>query len=207
MVGEPENVAVLRLYVCLLAERLAVGVLLTFQQRALEIAGAGFGEAAAEDGDEILPAKRLRHEFPSLSGAGVADERGGEQRRRIEFGCHDFGQEFNGLLDATLAGFFFFDCEDEVVELFAGGVGEGVKEFQEPFGFGEFAGEGGVDGHEGEETLPRMTRTRPLSSVLTIFWGIVKLTLAAGQTPLASEAGQAKIPLQSKFVALLTTHT
>jgi len=138
-----------------------VSKLRALQNCALKIAGAGFRESAAKDAHEILPAKRLRHEFPSLSGAGVAGagvagEGGGEQRRRIEFGCHDFGQEFDGLLDATLASFFFFDCANEVVELFAGGVGEGVEEFQEAVTT-QGAGEEKVDGHEEEKTLPRMT--------------------------------------------------
>jgi hypothetical protein len=40
----------------------------------------------------------------------------------------------------------------------ARGFGQGVKEFLEAFGLAEFAGEDGVDGHEGRKTLPRMTR-------------------------------------------------
>lgn len=141
---------------------MTVSKLRALQNCALKIAGAGFRESAAKDAHEILPAKRLRHEFPSLSGAGVAGERGGEQRRRIEFGCHDFGQEFDGLLDATLASFFFFDCANEVVELFAGGVGEGVEEFLEAVTT-QGAGEEKVDGHgNGKTFLIEISLTKPI---------------------------------------------
>ena len=89
---------------------------------------ASFGEAAAEDGDEVLPAQRLRHEVPSLAGFGIAGEGRGEQRWRVEFGFHGFRQELDGLLDAAQAGVFFFDTADEVIEVIAGGFGEGVEE-------------------------------------------------------------------------------
>ncbi len=35
----------------------------------------------------------------------------------------------SGLLDAAESGFFFLYAADEVVKLFAGGVGEGVEKF------------------------------------------------------------------------------
>jgi hypothetical protein len=56
------------------------------------------------------------------------------------FGFHGFHQVFSGMFGAALARLFFFDLTDGVVDLFAGGVGEGVEEFQETLGFGEFAG-------------------------------------------------------------------
>jgi len=105
--------------------------MLAFQQRAFKIAGTGFWEAAAEDGDEVLAAERLRHELPALTRFGVARESGFDQRRRIEFGFHGFRQEFDGLLSAAQARLFFFDFANGVVELIAGGVGKGVGEFLE----------------------------------------------------------------------------
>jgi hypothetical protein len=90
-----------------------IGVIGTIQQGPLKVAGAGFGVAAAEDGDEVLPAERLRHEFPSVAGFGVASEGHAEQRRRIELGFHDFHQLFGGVLGAAQARFFFFTSRTE----------------------------------------------------------------------------------------------
>lgn len=79
-------------------------------------------------------------------GFGVAGESGFDQRWRIEFGLHDFGQEFDGLLDAAQTGVFFFDAADGVVELLARGIGEGVEEFEEAMA-AQGAGEERVNGH------------------------------------------------------------
>jgi len=113
----------------------------------LQISGAGVGEAAAEDEYQVLPAERLRHEFPSLSGLGVAAEGSFHQRRRVELGFHGFHQIFSDVLCPALACFFFFDFADLAVNLVARGFGEGVKEFLEAFGLTEFADEDGVEGH------------------------------------------------------------
>lgn len=98
------------------------------KQSSFKITSAGFRESAAEDADEILPAERLRHEIPALASFGVTGKRGFDQRRRIEFGFHDFGQKVDGLLDTAETGFFFLDAADEVVEVVAGGFGERVEE-------------------------------------------------------------------------------
>jgi hypothetical protein len=103
-------------------------------------------EAAAEDIDEVLAAERLRHEFPSLVGLGIAGEGNFHQRRRVELGFHGGGEELDGLIQAAEAGFFFFDAADEVVEFVAGGFGEGVEESFEAV-TAEGAGKKKVEGH------------------------------------------------------------
>jgi hypothetical protein len=107
------------------------------------------GEAAAEDGDEVLPPVRLRHEFPSLAGLDVAAEGSLHQRRRIELGFHGFHQVFGGVLGAAQARVFFLDFADLAVDLLTRGFGKGIEEFLEAFGLAEFAGENGMDGHGG----------------------------------------------------------
>lgn len=84
-------------------------------------------------------------------------ESGFDHGRRVAFGFHDFGQEFDGLLDATEASLFFFDTADEVVEFFASEDGERVEEFLEAFGAAKGVGESGMDiGTHRHKTLPRM---------------------------------------------------
>jgi hypothetical protein len=136
----------------------AVGILGGFEQGVGKIGGAGVGKAAAEDGDEILPAERLRHEVPSLARLCVAGKGGLDERRRVKFGFHGFHQVFGGVLGAALARLFFFDFADGVVDLAARGFGEGAKEFLEALGLAEFAGERRLDCHRDGETLPRMAR-------------------------------------------------
>jgi hypothetical protein len=131
------------------------GVLGAVQQGPFKPAGASVGEAAAEDGDEVLASKRLRHEFPALAGFGVAGEGSFHQRGRVEFGFHGFHQVFGGVLGASQARLFFFDFADLAVDLVARGFGESVKEFLEAFGLAEFAGEDGMDGHS--QILPLIT--------------------------------------------------
>jgi hypothetical protein len=109
----------------------AVGVLSALQQDALKVSGASLGKAADEDADQVLPAERLRHEFPSLAGAGVTGEGGLDERRWIEFGFHGLHEVFGGVLGASLARLFFLDLADGVVNPIAAGVGEGVEEFQD----------------------------------------------------------------------------
>ena len=98
---------------------MAVGVLGAVQQSPFKPAGAGFREAAAEDGDEVLTSERLRHEFPSLAGSGIADEGSFHQRRRIELGFHGFHQVLGGVLGAAQARVFFFHFTDGVVDVVA----------------------------------------------------------------------------------------
>lgn len=136
----------LRLYVQVFGvSSVSVGVLGALEDRVLKPAGAGFREAAAEDGDEVLAAERLRHEFPSLACLGVAAECGFHERRRVELGFHGFHQVFSGVLGAAEARFFFFHFAELAVNLVARGFGQGAKEFLEAFGLAEFAGEGGMD--------------------------------------------------------------
>ncbi len=97
----------------------SVGVLSGILQGEGKIGGASVGEAAAEDGDEVLASERLRHEFPSLARSGVAGERSLHQRRRIELGFHGFHQIFSGVLGAAQARLFFFDFADFAVNLVA----------------------------------------------------------------------------------------
>lgn len=125
----------------------AVGVLGALKQGVREPSGAGFREAAAEDGDEVLATERLRHEFPSLAGLGIAAECSLHQRRRVELGFHGFHQVFGGVLGPAQACLFFFYFADLAVDLVARGFGQGVEEFLEAFGLADFAGEGGMDGH------------------------------------------------------------
>jgi hypothetical protein len=124
---------------------MAVGVFGGIQDGSLDVEGARFRIAAAEDEDQVLPAERLRHEFPSLAGLGVATEGCLHQRRRIELGFHGFHQVFSGVLGAAFPSVFFFDFADRVVDLVARGFGQGVKEFLKALGLAEFAGEGWVD--------------------------------------------------------------
>jgi hypothetical protein len=147
----------LRLYVQILGiSGVAVGVLSALEQGVRKPSGAGFGEAAAEDGDEILASEGLRHEFPSLAGPGIAGEGSFHQRRRVEFGFHGLHQVFGGVLGAAQARLFFFNFADFAVDLLARGFGKGVEKFLEAFGLAEFAGEDGMDGHGEGKTLPRM---------------------------------------------------
>lgn len=99
-----------------------------FTQGIFKMEKPSLREAAAEDVDEVLAPEGLRHEFPSLAGFGVAAEGSLHHRRRIEFGFHGFGQEFDGLLEPAKARFFFFDAADEAVEVIARGFGEGIEE-------------------------------------------------------------------------------
>lgn len=122
----------------------------------LDVEGAGFGIAAAKNEDQVLPAERLRHQFPSLAGYGVAGEGGFHQRRRVEFGFHGFHQVFSSVLRTAEARLFFFDFADLAVDLVTRGFGQGVEKFLEAFGLAEFAGEDRMDLHEGRKTLPRM---------------------------------------------------
>jgi hypothetical protein len=123
------------------------------QDGSLNVASAGFRIAGTENKDQISASQRLRHEFPSLAGFGVAGEGGLHQRRRIELGFHGFHQVFGGMPGAAQARLFFFDFADLAVDLVARRFGQGVEEFLETFGLAEFAGEGGMDGHEGREHL------------------------------------------------------
>jgi hypothetical protein len=145
----------------------AVSILGALEQGVLKPAGAGVGEAAAEDRDEILPAEGLRHEFPTAAGFGVSGEGGFDEGRRVELGFHGFHQVFSGVLGATLAGLFFFDFTDGVVDVAAGGFGKGVEEFLEAFGLAEFAGEDGMERHN--KILPLMTL------IARIFTDLVRL--------------------------------
>jgi len=122
-----------------------VGVLGGVQDRPLDVEGARFRIAPAEDEDQVLPAERLRHEFPSLAGLGVAAECSFHQRRRVEFGFHGFHQVFSGVLGAAQARLFFFYFADLAVDLVTRGFGQGIEEFLEAFGLAEFAGEDGMD--------------------------------------------------------------
>jgi hypothetical protein len=94
--------------------------------------------------------KRLRHEFPSLAGFGVAGEGSLHQRRRIQFGFHGFHQIFGGVLGARYPRVFFLFA-DFAGDLVARGFGKGVEKSLEAFGLAEFAGECGVDGRRHEE--------------------------------------------------------
>jgi hypothetical protein len=118
------------------------------QDGALDVEGAGFRIAPTENKDQILAAQRLRHEFPSLSGSGVAGEACFHQRRRVEFGFHGFHQIFSGVLRAAQACLFFFDFADLAVNLVARRFEKGIEKFLEAFGLAEFAGEKRMDGHE-----------------------------------------------------------
>jgi hypothetical protein len=144
---------VLRLYVRIsgVASE-AVGVIGAVQEGSFEVEGAGFGIAATEDEDQVLPAQRLRHEFPSLAGPGIAGEGSFHPQRRVEFGFHGFHQVFGGMLRPAQARLFFFDFADLAVDLLARGFRKGIEEFLKAFGLAEFSGERGVDGH-GEENL------------------------------------------------------
>jgi hypothetical protein len=140
----------LRLYVRVRGvSSVSAGVLGGIQDGPLDVEGARFRIAAAEDEDQVLPAERLRHEFPSVAGLGVAAEGSFHQRRQVELGFHGFHQVFGGVLRATQARLFFFDFADLAVDLVARGFGEGIEKFLEAFGLAEFAGEDRVDGHGG----------------------------------------------------------
>ena len=136
----------------------SAGVLGGIQDGPLDVERARFRIATTEDEDQVLPAERLRHEFPSLAGLGVAAECSFHQRRRVELGFHGLHQIFSGMLGAAQARVFFFDFADLTVDLVARGVGQGIEEFLEAFGLAEFAGECGVDGHGNGKTLPRMSQ-------------------------------------------------
>jgi hypothetical protein len=144
---------VLRLYVRVRdVSSMSVGVLGGIQDGSLDVEGARFGIAAAEDEDQILPAEGLRHEFPSLARLGIAAECSLHQRRRVELGFHGFHQVFGGVLRAAQARLFFFDFANLAVDLAARGFGKGIEKLLETFGLSEFSGEQGMDGH-GEENL------------------------------------------------------
>jgi hypothetical protein len=130
----------------------SIGVLGGVLQGEGKISGASVGEAAAEDGDEVLSPEGLRHEFPSLARSSIAGERSLHQRRRIEFGFHGFHQVFSGMLCAAQSCLFFFHFADFAVDLLARGFGQGIEEFLEVLGLAEFAGEDGMDWH-GRENL------------------------------------------------------
>jgi hypothetical protein len=132
------------------------GVFGGIQDGPLDIEGARFRIASAEDEDQVLPEERLRHELPSLAGFGVACECGFHQRRRVEFGFHGFHQILSGMLSTAEARVFFFDFADGVVDMLARGVRKGSEEFLQAFGLAEFAGECGVDvgGHRDKTLYP-----------------------------------------------------
>ena len=153
----------------------SVGVLGGIQDGPLDIEGARFRIASAEDEDQVLPAQRLRHEFPSLAGLGVAAECSFHQRRRIEFGFHGFHQIFRGMLRAAQARVFFFDFADGVVDMLARGFGKGIKKIPETFGLAEFAGEKRVDGHEGNKNLNM--DERGLNGFSRIVFGLISSIL------------------------------
>ena len=132
---------------------MSVDVLGGILQSEGKVGSASVGEAAAEDGDEVLSSEGLRHEFPSLARSSVAGESSLHQRWRIEFGFHGFHQVFSGVLGSAQARLFFFDFADFAVNLLARGFGQGVEEFLEAFGLPKFAGEGWVDGHGRRENL------------------------------------------------------
>jgi len=139
---------VLRLYVRVRGvSSVPVGVLGGIQDGSLDVEGARFRITSAEDEDQVLPAERLRHEFPSLAGLGVAAEGSFHQRRRVEFGFHGFHQVFGGVLRAAQARLFFFDFADLAVDLVARGFRKGIEKFPEAFGLAEFTGEQRVDGN------------------------------------------------------------
>jgi len=139
---------VLRLYVQVRGVfSVPAGVLGGIQDGSFDVEGARLRIAAAEDEDQVLPAERLRHKFPSLAGLGVADEGSLHQRRRVKLGFHGFHQVFSGVLGTAQARLFFFDFADFAVDLVARGFGEGIEEFPEALGLAEFAGESWVDGH------------------------------------------------------------
>jgi len=125
----------------------AAGVLSGIQDGSLDVEGARFGITATKNKDQILPAERLRHKFPSLAGLGVAAEGSLHQRRRIKLGFHGFHQIFGGVLRAAQTCVFSFDFADFAVDLVARGFGEGIEEFPEALGLAEFEGESWVDGH------------------------------------------------------------
>jgi hypothetical protein len=133
----------------------SIGVLGGVLQGEGKVGGAGVGEAAAEDGDEVLPSEGLRHEFPSLARAGVAAEGSLHQRRWIKFGFHGFHQVFGGMLSASQARLFFFHFTDFTVNLLARGFGQGIEEFLEAFGLAKFAGEDGVERKMHKKMLPQ----------------------------------------------------
>jgi len=150
---------VLRLYVRVRGfSGVSVGVFGGVQDGSLDVEGARFRIASAKDEDQVLPAERLRHEFPSPAGLGVAAECSFHERRRVELGFHGFHQVFGGVLGAAQTRLFFFDFTDFAVDLVARGFGKGVKEFPETFGLAEFAGEDRYGSAWGRETLPRMKR-------------------------------------------------
>jgi hypothetical protein len=109
----------------------AAGVLCGIQDGPLNVKGARFRIGAAEDEDQVLPAERLRHEVPAAAGLLAVGKGGFERRRRVELGLLGGGEEFDGLLKPEKAGGFFFDAADAVVEVGAGGFGEGVEESYE----------------------------------------------------------------------------
>jgi hypothetical protein len=113
---------------------MSFGVLGGVEQGEGKIGGASVGEAAAEDGDEVLASVGLRHEFPSLMRFGVAAEGSLHQRRRIELGFHGFHQVFSGVLSAAQACLFFFHFADFTVNLLARGFGQGIEKFLEALG-------------------------------------------------------------------------
>jgi hypothetical protein len=138
----------LRLYVQVFGvSSMSFGVLGGIQDGSLDVEVARFRIAAAKDEDQVLPAERLRHEFPSLAGLGVAGEGSLHQRRRVELGFHGFHQIFGGVLGSAQARFFFFDFADLAVDLVARGFWQGIEKFLEAFGLAELAGEDGMDGH------------------------------------------------------------
>jgi hypothetical protein len=123
----------------------SAGVFGGIQDGPLDIEGARCRIAAAEDEDQILPAERLRHEFPSLAGLGVAAECSLHQRRWIELGFHGFHQIFCGVLRAAQARLFFFDFADLAVDLVARGFGKGIEKVLQAFGLAKFTSENRVD--------------------------------------------------------------
>ena len=108
---------------------MSAGVLGGFAQGIFKMKKTSFREAAAEDIDEVLASQGLRHEFPALSGLGVAGEGGLHQTRRVELGFHGFHQVFSGVLRAAQACAFFFDFADLAVDLVALGFRKGIEKF------------------------------------------------------------------------------
>jgi hypothetical protein len=121
---------VLRLYVRIRGVSfVSAGVLGGVQDGPLDIKSARFRIATTEDEDQVLPAERLRHEFPSLAGLGVAAEGGFHQRRRVELGFHGFHQILGGVLRAAQARLFFFNFADLTVDLWREDSGRELKNF------------------------------------------------------------------------------
>lgn len=196
----------------------SAGILSSVEQGVGKIGGAGVGEAAAEDGDEVLATERLRHEFPAASGFGVTGEGGFHQGRRVEFGFHGFHQVFGGMLCAVQARLFFFDFTDLAVNLVPRGFGQGVEKFLQAFGLAEFAGKERMDGHGERKPYhgwtriqriftdsPQRTRRAQSESAFFLWVNRVNMLLNSGMTKVNIDqlSEEELIELNHKIVARL----